>query len=79
MGDSEKMDMGALSERELLILLNYKVQSLTDSLDKLNREYIDLYVKVAKIETRHKVNSAFWGIATVIISILINLLNVFKK
>ena len=68
------IDKSKLSQRELLILLSDKVDTMIKNDDKQKADYIDLLVRVTKVETRMKVIAAAWGVASIVISIIINLL-----
>lgn len=68
------IDKSKLSQRELLILLSDKVDTMIKNDDKQKADYIDLLVRVTKVETRMKVIAAAWGVASIVITIIINLL-----
>lgn len=68
------IDKSKLSQRELLILLSDKVDTMIKNDAKAKDDYIDLLVRVTKVETRMKVIAAAWGVASIVITIIINLL-----
>ena len=75
----DKIDLSQLSERELLILLNNKVECQTENLAKVIEDYAKLNERVVIIETRNKIISASWGIGSILITIVINILNYLKN
>lgn len=73
------IDNGKLTQRELLILLNNKVETMNKGLEKLSDDYIGLHTRVTKIETRIKVTATFWGATGVIIGLAINFIQSILK
>ncbi|GAF05593.1 hypothetical protein JCM21142_104333 [Saccharicrinis fermentans DSM 9555 = JCM 21142] len=72
------MDMSKLSERELLILLNERQNNMNSKLDEVSRSHYTLRDEVHFIKTKNKTLSAVWGVITVVITIFINSLKIFK-
>jgi hypothetical protein len=72
------IDMSKLSERELLILLNQRVNDMNVKLDKVDEGHSRLRERVSNIETRHRAIAAIWGSMGVLITILINAFKLFK-
>ena len=78
MGDNSQIDMSKLTQRELLILLNQQVKEMSDKLNSVADDHVKLRERVSNIETRHKVVSAVWGVASVCVSIIINVFRTIK-
>lgn len=74
---SNVVDRNKLTQRELLILLTCEFERLNGSLNKLSKDYVDLHVRVSNIETRNKTMYVIWGVVTVAISLIINLVKLF--
>jgi len=68
------IDKSKLSQRELLILLSDKVDTMIKNDDKQKADYIDLLVRVTKVETRMQVIAAAWGVVSIVITMIINFL-----
>lgn len=68
------VDKSKLSQRELLIIVADRQETMNEKLGKLGADYIDLHVRVTKLETRMQVIAAAWGVGSVILTIIINLL-----
>jgi len=73
----ETIDDGKYTQRELLILLNSKVSAMDKKMEKLSDDYVSLHVRVSNIETRTKIIAAAWGIGSVVISLIINVIKLF--
>lgn len=73
-----RIDMSKLTQRELLILLNQQVKEMSDKLNSVADDHVKLRERVSNIETRHKVVSAVWGVASVCVSIIINVFRTIK-
>lgn len=69
--NNETIDMNKLTQKELLILLNVKVEDLSSKLEKVTKEHTDLLIRVSNIETRCKVYSTVFSIASSISTTLI--------
>jgi hypothetical protein len=74
----DMIDRNKLTERELLILVSEKVEGMSCQLNKLTDDYVQLHVRIVKLETRNKIVSAIWGIGSILFTIIINLLNYLK-
>lgn len=76
MGNNETIDMNSLTQKELLILLNVKVETMGKSLEKVTDEHTSLLVRVSNIETRSKIYSSIIAVASsMITSMIITYLN----
>ena len=73
-----RIDMSKLTQRELLILLNQQVKEMSDKLNSVADDHVKLRERVSNIETRPKVVSAVWGVASVCVSIIINVFRTIK-
>jgi Mg2+ and Co2+ transporter CorA len=72
------IDMTKLSQRELLIRISDKQETMSDSLKKLSEEYTDLHDRMIKIEERNRITAVLWslgasGVATTIMNIILKL------
>jgi Mg2+ and Co2+ transporter CorA len=77
-GKDEIIDMTKLSQRELLIRISDKQETMSDSLKKLSEEYTDLHDRMIKIEERNRITAVLWslgasGVATTIMNIILKL------
>ncbi len=60
-----------LTQRELLVQVHNKVESLDKKFDKLSEQEIENRVKIATLETRAKVQGGFFGVvSSLIITVL---------
>lgn len=69
--DREKINLNELSERELLLLINQRVEHLEDKCEQIDKTNQALMLKVNTIETKSKVWGSVAGLITFIISIII--------
>jgi len=75
--NSDVVDKNKLTQRELLILLSENVERMNDVLNKLSSDYIDLHVRLSKVETKYKIIlSIAVGINSIMITIILNFLNI---
>lgn len=67
----EKIDLRNLKQRELLILLHSKVESIEKDLDQVQASNHELLLKVNTMETKSKVWGSLAGFVTFIVTLLI--------
>ena len=71
---NQAVDKNNLSQRELLILVADRQETMNQKMDKLSGDYIELHTRVTKLETRQQTIAAAWGVGSVILTIINNLL-----
>ena len=75
MGTNDTINLNELTERELLIMLNSKVEELDTKVDRITTQEVENRVKIATIETRAKVLGSIYGVIfSTVISIFSQLL-----
>jgi len=62
--DINQSDLRNLTERELLLLLNYKVGTIEKNFEKFETEFNMMSDKTIVLEEQIKSRAAFWGILT---------------
>lgn len=67
----EKIDLKNLKQRELLILVHSKVESLEKKMEHLEQSNQQLLLKVNTMETKSKVWGSIAGLITFIVSVII--------
>lgn len=73
MGGNELVDKSSLSQRELLLLVADRQEDMAKTMGKLSKDYVDLHVRVAKIETKLYTVSVAIGVLVTIINVVINI------
>lgn len=72
------IDMSKLSQRELLILLSQKVDTIIQDRNQEKENLVEMEVRIAKLETRTVVKSAIYGGIAIMITVIIDFLHLFK-
>jgi len=72
------IDRSRLSQRELLILLDEKVDTIISDRTQEKKDMIEMKVRIAKLETRTLVKSAMYGGIAIVITIIIDYLHLIK-
>lgn len=70
----EKIDLRNLKQRELLILVHSKVESIEKKTEHLEQSNQQLLLKVNTIETKSKVWGSLAGIVSALLTVLLSLL-----
>lgn len=76
---NDLVESGKLTQRELLILMADRQEAMNKNVEKLGADYVDLHVRVAKLETRMQVVAAAWSIGSAIVTLLVTLITLYKK
>lgn len=76
--DNEIIDKRKLTQRELLILLSEQMERMNTDVSDFKKVFPQLSERVTKIETKMIVVAGSFGALSVLITIIINVFEVFK-